>query len=135
MRLPTAPGGLPAYHHAVSTKRDWARPVVHFEIEAREPDRIRAFYAALFTWDIGDGPIMQIPPGIGAPESGPAGHIRQSERSGVTLYIQVRDLGASLERAEELGGSVMFPAFDVPNGPTIAGIRDPEENPVVLVQM
>ena len=82
---------------------DWARPVVHWEIEARDPAVLKAFYASLFSWDIGDGFIMNIPPGIGGPEPGPAGHIRQSERSGVTLFVQVRDLAESLGRAAELG--------------------------------
>lgn len=113
---------------------DWARPVVHWEIEARDPDGLRAFYGALFNWEIGDGPIMQIPPGLGGPEPGPAGHIRQSDRSGVTLYIQVRDLRSSLDRAVELGGRITLEPFDVPGGPTIAGITDPEDNPVTLVQ-
>ena len=71
---------------------DWARPVVHWEIEALDPDRQRAFYGELFNWKIGDGPIMQIQVGIGGPEPGPAGHLRGGSRSGVTLYIQVRDL-------------------------------------------
>jgi uncharacterized protein len=113
---------------------DWARPVVHWEIEARDPERQRAFYAALFNWDVGDGPIMQIGAGVGGPEPGPAGHIRASDRSGVNLYVQVRDLRASMARAGELGGAVVMEPFDVPNGPTIAGITDPEGNPVVLVQ-
>ena len=113
---------------------DWARPVVHWEIEARDPERQRAFYAALFNWDVGSGPIMQIEPGVGGPEPGPGGHIRGSDRSGVALYVQVRDLRASLARAGELGGAVVMEPFDVPNGPTIAGITDPEGNPVTLVQ-
>ena len=75
---------------------DWARPVVHWEIEALDAERQRAFYGELFNWEIGDGPIMQIPAGLGGPEPGPAGHVRQGERSGVALYIQVRDIGASL---------------------------------------
>ena len=113
---------------------DWARPIVHWEIEARDPDRQRAFYSDLFNWDIGDGPIMQIEPGLGGPEPGPAGHIRGGDRSGVTLYVQVRDLAASLKKAAELGGTVVFERFDVPNGPTLAAITDPEGNPVTLVQ-
>lgn len=114
--------------------QDWPRPVVHWEIEARDADRIRTFYASLFNWDIGDGFIMPIPAGIGGPEPGPAGHIRQSDRSGVTLYVQVRDLAESLAKAEALGGAVTMPPFDVPGGPTLAGITDPEGNPVTLVQ-
>ncbi|MFI5041129.1 MAG: VOC family protein [Acidimicrobiales bacterium] len=113
---------------------DWPRPVVHWEITATDPDRVRSFYAALFNWRIGHGPIMQIPAGIGGPEPGPAGHIRQGERAGVTLYIQVADLRASLRRAADLGGRVVTDPFDVPGGPTIAAINDPEGNPVVLVQ-
>jgi uncharacterized protein len=113
---------------------DWARPVVHFEIEARDPDKLRAFYSTLFNWTISDGPIMSIGAGIGGPEPGPAGHIRSSERSGVTLYIQVRDLKESLTKAAELGGTVVMERFDVPGGATLAAITDPEGNPVTLVQ-
>jgi predicted enzyme related to lactoylglutathione lyase len=113
---------------------DWARPVVHWEIEALDPDRQRAFYSTLFNWDIGEGPIMNIAAGIGGPEPGPGGHLRASERSGVTLYVQVRDLRESLGKASELGGMIVMEPFDVPGGPTIAGISDPEGNPVMLVQ-
>jgi uncharacterized protein len=114
--------------------RDWARPVVHWEIEALDPDRLREFYGEMFNWKIGDGPIMTVEPGVGGPEPGPAGHLRQSDRSGVTLYIQVLDIKASLVRAGQLGGAVTMEPFDVPGGPTIAGITDPEGNPVTLVQ-
>lgn len=107
---------------------------MHWEIEARDPERQRAFYAELFNWHIGDGPIMQIPAGLGGPEPGPGGHIRASDRSGVTLYVQVRDLRASLQRATELGATVTAEPFDVPGGPTIAGVADPEGNPLMLVQ-
>ena len=114
--------------------QDWARPVVHWEIEAADPERQRAFYAELFNWNIGDGFIMEIPPGIGGPEPGPAGHIRGSDRSGVTLYIQVADLRASLDRSVSLGAAIVAEPFDLPDGPTLAGITDPEGNPVMLVQ-
>jgi len=113
---------------------DWARPVVHWEIEALDADRVRAFYGELFNWTIGDGPIMQINPGIGGPEPGPGGHIRAGERSGLSLYVQVRDLPASMARAAELGATVLTEPFDVPGGPTLAAIADPEGNPLMLVQ-
>jgi hypothetical protein len=113
---------------------DWARPVVHWEITAREPAVLREFYGRLFSWDIGDGPIMTIPAGFGGPEPGPAGHIRQSDRTGVTLYVQVRDLREALDRAVALGGTVVAEPFDVPGGPSLAAVADPEGNPVTLVQ-
>jgi uncharacterized protein len=113
---------------------DWARPVVHWEIEARDPERQRDFYRELFNWEIGDGPIMNVGAGLGGPEPGPAGHIRQGETAGVRLYVQVRDIKASLTRAAELGGSALSEPFDVEGGPTIAPITDPEGNLLVLVQ-
>jgi predicted enzyme related to lactoylglutathione lyase len=117
----------------VTDEPDWPRPVVHWEIEARDPEKLKPFYAELFGWDIGEGFIMNIGPGLGGPEPGPAGHIRQSERSGVTLYIQVRNLEESLAKAVELGGAVTLERFDT-GGAHIAGITDPEGNPVTLVQ-
>ena len=113
---------------------DWARPVVRWEIQAREPETLRVFYARMFNWEIGDGPVMLIPAGVGGPEPGPGGHIRRGDHPGVTLFIQVRDLRASLAKAEQLGGRVLAQPRDIPGGPTIAGIADPEGNRVVLVQ-
>jgi predicted enzyme related to lactoylglutathione lyase len=113
---------------------EWARPVVHWELVARDPDRQAEFYRRLCHWDIGDGPIMVIPPGLGGPEPGPGGHIRQGEHSGVTLYVQVRDLRESLALAVTLGAQVVMEPFDVPGGPTLAAITDPEGVPLTLVQ-
>lgn len=113
---------------------DWARPVVHWVIEARDPQRQRRFYAELFNWSITDGPIMTIDPGLGGPEPGPGGHIQPGETSRVGLYVQVGDLRSSMARVEELGGSVLGEPFDVPGGPTLAPVADPEGNPLMLVQ-
>jgi predicted enzyme related to lactoylglutathione lyase len=113
---------------------DWARPVVHWEIVAVDPEGQAAFYRRLCHWEIGEGPIMPIPAGLGGPEPGPAGHIRQGDRAGVSLYVQVRDLRASLALAVGLGGRLVTEPFDIPGGPTLAAIEDPEGNPVMLVQ-
>jgi predicted enzyme related to lactoylglutathione lyase len=114
---------------------DWARPVVHWELRAKNPEQQRAFYSQMFNWEIGDGPVMVIPAGIGAPDADQfTGHIIPNDASRFVLYIQVLDLRASMQRAEELGGAIASEPFDVPNGPTIAGITDPEGNTVMLVQ-
>jgi len=47
---------------------DWARPVVHWEVQARDAQRLRDFYAQMFNWVIGEGPIMNIPAGVGGPQ-------------------------------------------------------------------
>jgi predicted enzyme related to lactoylglutathione lyase len=107
---------------------------VHWEIVARDPARQADFYSRLFNWEIGDGEIMTIPAGLGGPEPGPGGHIRRGDTSGVTLYVQVRDLPTSLALAAELGGTVVMEPFDVPSGPTVAVVEDPEGLSLVLVQ-
>jgi predicted enzyme related to lactoylglutathione lyase len=113
---------------------DWPRPVVHWEIEAREPERLKAFYSALFNWDISDGFIMSIPAGVGGPEPGPGGHIRAGDTSRVTLFIQVANLRTSLDKAAAMGGAIVAEPFDLPGNPTLAAITDPEGNAVMLVQ-
>lgn len=112
---------------------DWVRPVVHWEIQAKDADKMSAFYSSMFNWQIGEGRVRQISPGIGAPET-ITGHILASEESGVTLYIQVLDIGATLAKARELGGTVLREAFQPAGQATLAWIKDPEGNKVVLVQ-
>jgi len=114
---------------------DWERPVVHWDIQARDQQKVRAFYASMFNWQIGEGPIMEVPAGIGGPPpDGLTGHIFPSDTPGFRLYVQVRDLRESMQRAKDLGGAAVSEPFDVPGGPTIAAITDPEGNRIVLVQ-
>ena len=114
---------------------DWARPVVHWEIIAKDQAKMRDFYAQMFNWKIAEGPIALVDAGIGAPEPEQfTGHILPGDASRVVLDIQVLDLRASMVKAEQLGGSIISQPFDVPNGPTIARIADPEGNHIGLVQ-
>jgi predicted enzyme related to lactoylglutathione lyase len=48
--------------------------------------------------------------------------------------VQVSNLRASLDKSVGLGAAIVAEPFDVPGGPTLAGITDPEGNPVMLVQ-
>jgi predicted enzyme related to lactoylglutathione lyase len=108
--------------------------VVHWSIVAIDPERQRSFYAALFKWVIGDGPIMSIEAGIGAPIQGPAGHIQAGSSPGVSLYVQVANLRATIDTAIDLGAKETMPPFDLENGQTLAAIEDPEGNFIMLVQ-
>lgn len=107
---------------------------MHWAIDAVDPQAQRTFYAALFNWDIDDGAFMPIAAGFGGPEPGPAGHIQPGDTPMVTLYVQVRDLRESLDRAVELGGAIVAEPFQLPGQPTLAQITDPEGHPVMLVQ-
>lgn len=112
---------------------DWTRPVVFWELRARDPEKQRAFYSKMFNWDITDGKVMRIPAGVEPPPS-ISGHIRQSDNPGVTLFIQVLDLQTSLDRAAALGGTVTYQVRHTPGQASVAGIADPEGNPISLIQ-
>jgi len=112
------------------------RPVVHFEIRGREPARLQEFYRQLFGWEINaDNPLGYgfVSPGTGGPEAGVGGGITAGE-PGVSIFVQVAKLTESIEKAVSLGGQHVMGPFDVPNGPTVAQVRDPEGNIVGLVQ-
>lgn len=100
------------------TRADWPRPVVHWELVARDPEAQADFYRRLCNWDIGDGDVRFVAPGLGGPEPGPGGHILAGERPGFVLYLQVRDIRASTALVSELGGKVTAEPFDLPGGPT-----------------
>lgn len=115
---------------------DWARPVVAIEIRGRDIARTQEFYRQMFNWDIqGDANgIARADGGIGGPEPGPLNVFLPNDNPGITPMIQVLDLRASMEKAKALGGSVINEPFDVPNGPTLARIADPDGTHIVLVQ-
>jgi predicted enzyme related to lactoylglutathione lyase len=119
-------------------RKTWARPVVFFEIHAKDQELMATFYREMFEWNIAPGNIpgfLSIEHGIGADPAGIGGVIAPaSNRPGVSLVIQVADLKDSLVHAEELGGQVLMQPIDVPQGPTVARIADPEGNTVTLVQ-
>jgi uncharacterized protein len=113
------------------------RPVVHFEIRGKDPQRLADFYRALFGWSIDDANpigIMGVQHGIGGPEEGVGGHIRAGDAAGVSIFVQVLDLDETLRKAEEMGGRAVMQPFDVPGGPTVAQMADPEGNLVGLVK-
>ncbi len=113
---------------------DYPRPVVHWAIEARDVEAQAAFYRALFSWEVGEGPFPSVGAGFGGPEPGPAGHLQPGDVPRVSLYVQVRDLAETLSRTVELGGTVLAEPFQPEGQPTLAAIADPEGNPIGLVQ-
>lgn len=114
-------------------------PVVHFEIAGKDPQALQQYYRDLFDWSIVDAsPMPDFPYGIiNAPEQGPGigGGIGGVMEGGpyVTFYVQVEDIQAALDRAVELGGSVIRPVMSIPGTVTVAMFQDIEGNCVGLV--
>ena len=121
------------------------QPVVHFEILGKDADKTQSYYSELFGWDIQPLPFenptqyglvnrdgntngegIGIGGGVGEAPEGYSGH--------VTFYVEVPEVEAALAKAESLGGTRMMGPDQVPEGPVIGLFRDPDGNPVGVVQ-
>jgi predicted enzyme related to lactoylglutathione lyase len=94
-----------------------AHPVVHAEIRSADPDATRQFFADLFGWKVASEGGF---PGYTFIDTGAEGGTyvaigpRQSADDEVLFFVAVDDVAATLKRAEELGGSIVQPAQQVP---------------------
>lgn len=110
--------------------------VVHFEFAGGDGKKLQQFYGELFGWKIDANNPMNY--GMVQPDdAGVGGGISPAGPDGkghLTVYVEVDDLQAALDKAASLGGSIANPPMDVPDGPTIAHFIDPEGNFVGLLQ-
>ncbi len=102
-------------------------PVIHTEIRSSDPDATRSFFADLLGWKVAseggfpgytfidtgtqDGPAVAISP-------------RQAAEDEVLFFVSVADVAATLERAKELGGTIVQPEQKVP-GVSFGVFADP----------
>ena len=103
-------------------------PVMRWQIVSPESERLAQFYCGLFGWeqhrdnalgynaiDTGAGPGLQ--GGIWpAPPAAP---------SFVQLFVEVDDCAAYVATAQELGATVLMPPQALPDGDTMALLKDP----------
>ncbi len=108
------------------------RPVVHFEIGCRDKARTSEFFAKLFEWNMQEaGPATMIDTGAG---SGIPGHITalgHEPHNYVTVYIEVEDVQAYLDKAVALGGKALLPVITLPTG-QFSWFSDPDGNTLGL---
>lgn len=106
-------------------------PVIHFEIMGGEGTQLETFYRELFGWKINSNNPMKY--GIVETEGGPGGinggvGFTNDGSKRVSIYAQVKDLQATLDRAEHLGAKTILPPTEVPGGPRLAMFADPAGN-------
>lgn len=110
-------------------------PVVHFEITAREGKELQVFYGSLFDWKIDAnnewnyGMVDTEAGGI----NGGIGPSMEDDRR-VTVYVQVPDLQAYLDKAEQLGGKTLMPPTEIPGAVTMALFADPAGNVTGMIK-
>lgn len=108
-------------------------PVAHFEIMGKDAIGLQAFYAGVFDWKVSPPmPEMGNYSLVDPEGDGVGGGIGEGDPR-VTLYIQVADLAAYLERVTAAGGQVLMPPTAVTETLTIALFADPAGNTIGLL--
>ena len=110
-------------------------PVTNWEINAADPAKARKFYGDVFGWKMNFMPENNYTfvdtdangKGIG----GGIGPLR-GPKPFVTFYVVVRDLAATLKKATDGGGKVVFPVTKVGPTTTIAIFSDLDGNIIGL---
>jgi len=110
-----------------------ANPVVHFEIGVSDRSKAGEFYSKLFDWKMEDYPPLDYT-GVAGEENGIGGGLWKPKdgKNYITIYIQVDDLAAYLEKAEQLGGKKLMDPTDIPGVGSSAMFSDPDGNVVGL---
>jgi predicted enzyme related to lactoylglutathione lyase len=107
-----------------------ANPFVHVELNTTDPEKAKAFYGKLFTWQLED---MQMGPGavytLIQPGEGTGGGLMKHPVPGAPsawlAYVNVDDVKASTEKARALGATVLKDVTEVPGMGWFSVILDP----------
>ena len=125
--------------------------IVHFEIHAKDLDKMQEFYESIFGWQIQDlGPLMGnyrlvntgkdeaeakwpginggMMPRMGPPPSG------GEPVNAFVCTVNVDNLDAYLGKVTGAGGSIALPKMQVPSVGWLAYVRDPEGNIFGMLQ-
>ena len=107
-----------------------ANAVAHFDVFGPEPERLHAFYAGVFGWDVDvRGPGYAL---VRTPGDSPDGAVVEAERAALTIGVVVPDIEAAVAAAVERGGTVVMPPTD--NGWVVkAQVSDPAGNRISLI--
>jgi hypothetical protein len=121
--------------------------IVHFEIPAKDLEKLKGFYEKVFGWKIVKSPpmaemeywiIQTVPtddkgmllrPGVN-------GGMYKKEMEGATAvnYVAVADIDKALKEAKRLGAKVVSDKAEIPKIGWFAVLRDPEGNPIGMLQ-
>ena len=107
-----------------------ANPFVHIELNTSDFPKARAFYAALFGWELKD--VDMGPSGtyttIGVGEGTGGGMMQHPMKGAPSLwipYISVEDVAAATKQARELGGTIIQENVPVRDMGVFSIITDP----------
>ncbi|MBI4312394.1 MAG: SRPBCC domain-containing protein [Chloroflexi bacterium] len=155
-RMTLRHGGMPAGEHSEGAGAGWnesfdklaevlatrtstmSNPVTWFEIIGKDAVRLQKFYGDVFGWklsppmpEMGNYSLLD---NEGKGIAGGIGEGGNGDSSRVTIYIEVEDPQASLDRVTRAGGTMLMPVTKVTEGVTIAMFADPEGHVIGLLK-
>jgi len=111
--------------------------IVHWELMGPDGDKQRAFYSALFGWNLEGVPGFEGYYMSAADETGIGGAVGQGNEhmpAYQTIYVEVDSVDEHLGKAEANGGTIVAPRTVVPGTVTFGLFSDPGGNLVGLVE-
>jgi uncharacterized protein len=105
------------------------QPVMQWQILAKEPDKLAAFYTKLFDWRIRTDNALTYRMVETGSKRGIGGGIWPAPPEGhsmVSLYVEVEDVTKFVNKAQTIGAKVIIPPQKLPDGDEMAVILDPE---------
>jgi uncharacterized protein len=107
------------------------RPVVHFELMSKEPDKVAEFYEKIFGWKIEHRPQWDYRIVETGHEGGINGGIIKPDRpepwpGNMLFYIDVEDLAAYRKKIVAAGGKIHVEEQEVPGMGSFSLFTDPE---------
>lgn len=117
-------------------------PIVHFEIGGKDGAALAAFYGELFGWEIDANNPMNYgvvdreantnKDGIGI--GGGVMGMPEGMPGYITVYAEVPDVEAALQKAESLGATRLMGPEQVMEGVQIGMFSDPEGRPFGVIK-
>lgn len=111
-------------------------PITWWEIGVKDAGKAKEFYGKLFEWKIEEMGAMKGYHSVDTGGEGINGGIFQTPSdvpNYVSIYVEVDNLQAYLDRAQKLGGKLIVPPTEIPGGSgSFAMFMDPEGNPIGL---
>ena len=105
--------------------------VVHFDIDAGNPEQLIGFYGKIFGWKFNkwDGPMDYWLISTGQEEGGIDGGLgRRGPESMKMNTIGVPSVDEYVARVTESGGTIIMPKMAIPGIGWFAVFKDPEDN-------
>lgn len=104
-------------------------PVTRWQIITKNPETLTDFYTKLFQWKVDANNALGYRTIDTASGSGIPGGVWPAPPEAPTfvqLFMEVADVAATVAETQKLGGSVLIPPQQLPDGETMAILRDPE---------